>query len=478
MFSSTSGRQERRVLAERFHIHTIITCHQPRNFNLSQNTNISESIVVARRHKGPKPPTRFVHLDMLPSNESEVEDLHRCLLDCPQGQISNGWGEVSYWPSDRMEDGDWTPAIWRSPELAKAVARFASQESGLRPLASCADVSINLTSPELIVKFQSAECDTPGSFPIMKSRGAGGQSCIRGIPDEHRISKYRDERTASGSGGAYAEVPRILEKAGHLLLTDGQRNSTARLTAIASRDKYVGVGWMPVTGVAPMEAKAVAVFFNSTVGRVQVMSNASRTLEFPMYRPAAMGLVHVPDFKENSTCRMLADCWERTKDMVVPQFRDGECEVRRLWDEAVADAMGWDLKELDRLRLLLHNEPHVRGLGVNEYDDEPEEDYILGLPDQEAFEKLADEWEHARPRGTDIEQMTKHPIYQRIIAMGEPAVPWLLQRLVEKPDHWFVALNAITGARPVPAESRGRIKDMAKAWLEWGRREGYDIGNS
>ena len=59
--------------------------------------------------------------------------------------------------------------------------------------------------------------------------------------------------------------------------------------------------------------------------------------------------------------------------MEVPQFRDGECEVRRLWDDAVAEAMAWDAGELARLRRLLHNEPHVRGLGYNQYADEPEE---------------------------------------------------------------------------------------------------------
>ena len=100
-----------------------------------------------------------------------------------------------------------------------------------------------------------------------------------------------------------------------------------------------------------------------------------------------------------------------------------------------------------------------------------------GARPSRAFERLADEWERDRPRGIDIEQMTKHPAYQRIIAMGEPAVPWLLQRLAEKPDHWFVALNAITGARPVPPESRGRIKEMTQAWLDWGRQQGYDLGN-
>jgi len=94
-------------------------------------------------------------------------------------------------------------------------------------------------------------------------------------------------------------------------------------------------------------------------------------------------------------------------------------------------------------------------------------------PDRETFERLADEWVRDRPRGVDIAQMTKHPAYQRIIAMGEPAVPWLLNRLATKPDHWFVALSAITGAKPVPLESRGRVKEMARAWLDWGNQQGY-----
>ena len=96
-------------------------------------------------------------------------------------------------------------------------------------------------------------------------------------------------------------------------------------------------------------------------------------------------------------------------------------------------------------------------------------------PSQAAFERLADEWERERPRGVDVAEMTAHPAYQSIIAMGEAAVSWILERLAAKPDHWFVALNAITGAAPVPPESRGRVKEMAAAWLEWGRQQGYGV---
>ena len=86
--SATSGLNERQVLAQRFHIHTVVTCHQPRNINMSQNTNINESIVVMCRHSGdPRPPTRFVHLDRMPIDESEVEEMHKCLRECPTGQI-------------------------------------------------------------------------------------------------------------------------------------------------------------------------------------------------------------------------------------------------------------------------------------------------------------------------------------------------------------------------------------------------------
>ena len=367
-----SGLHERRILAQRYHIHTVLTCHQPRQINLSQNTNINESIVVAKRHDGPKPPTRFIQLDRMPSDEAQVQDLHHCLLECEDGQLDNGWGEISYWPAGRMAAGDWTAAAWRSPELAEVAANYADHPD-LRPIAALPALSVNLTGPELIGSFESSEAGVPGSFPILKSKGADAQMSIRSTPDEWWIPKQRDEQEYQRNGGTYPKADQILRKSGFLLVTDGQRANTARLTATADGAKYVGAGWMPVTGLSSDEAKAVAAFINSTPGRLQLMCNAGRTLEFPMYRPAGVGNVRIPDIKDERKRRILAGCWERTKDMVVPQFRDGECEVRALWDEAVAEAMGWDPQELARQRGLLHNEPHVRGLGYNQYADEPEE---------------------------------------------------------------------------------------------------------
>ena len=382
----TSGIHERKILARRFHIHTVLTCHQPGQTNLSQNTNINESIIIAKRHRGTRPPTRFINLDRMPTDPDEIEDLHQRLLECPIGQLANGWGEVSHWPSDLMEQGDWSSAIWRSSELAEASARYASHENLLSMKQS--GVSTHQTGRELTDSHKEGTSGDSRSLPILASSGMEGQASIKPNPDEYWITKNPDEKRRQANGGTYPESDKILSKAGYLLVPFRQDNSTARLTAVASNERFVGTGWMPAPGPSPEESKAIAVFMNSTAGRIQLMRNTGMKLTYPTYPPAAYANIRIPDIKDARIRDILVDCWERTKDTEVPQFRDGECEVRRLWDEAVAEAMGWDADELARLRNLLHNEPHVRGLGYNQYADEIEgiEETKVDDPDSEVAE--------------------------------------------------------------------------------------------
>jgi hypothetical protein len=66
-----------------------------------------------------------------------------------------------------------------------------------------------------------------------------------------------------------------------------------------------------------------------------------------------------------------------------------------------------------------------------------------------------------------------NPNYQKIIGMGEKAVPFLLRELEHRPEHLFWALKAITGADPVQPHQRGRVREMAQAWLEWAAKNRY-----
>jgi len=351
-----SGVTERRVLADRFHVHTVLTCHQPNNINLSQNTNINESIIILKRHSnGPKPSTRIINLDRLPIDNTEVEALFGgiSVIAGGVGSIGSGWGEVSQWPAQRIAEGDWSAAIWRSPVLAEAAADFAERRT-LRHIGD-SGMSCRLTRPSLAVSHRRSTVGADGVFPILKSKGADGQKHIEAIPDEHWAHK---EDPANS---------RILEKAAHLLVTVGQDTSTGRLTAVASDRKYVGFGWMPVLGVNRDSAKAVAVFLNSTVGRLLLMRNPGKKLAFPSYGPAIINALPIPNLIDSRIRNTLVRCWHETRGVTVPQYRDSECEVRLSWDEAVCDALGWDIAEVTALRKLLHDEPHVSGLGYGQY---------------------------------------------------------------------------------------------------------------
>ena len=368
--TAPSAQRERVELARRFHIHTVLTSHQPSDVNMSQKTITNQSIIVMQRHSGFKLPTRFINLDRMPADEDEVEDFHQCLLGCGQGSIANGWGEVSHWPAERIEAGDWTPVIWRSSKLAQAAADYYYDDRNLLFVKEELNLLAKETGRFVRDSFEPAKPSTPGSFPILKSSSAEAQKFIRSIPDEHWIPKKRDEKILDLNEGTYPKVEKILQKAGHLLITAKQRIGTGCLIAVASDEKYVGNSWIPVTGLSSKEAKAVAVFINSTIGRLQLMRTPGETLGFPSYSMAEVNKLRIPNIKDERICNLLADCWERTKDEVVPQFRDGECEVRRRWDEAVAEAMGWDAEELKRLRLLLYQEPSICSLGYNQYPDE------------------------------------------------------------------------------------------------------------
>ncbi|MCY3821317.1 MAG: DEAD/DEAH box helicase family protein [Gammaproteobacteria bacterium] len=459
VLTTPSAQRERLELARRYHVHTVLTSHQPGNINLSQHTAINESIVVMRRHNGDKPPTRFIILDRLPVDDGEVADFHRCLEGCREGLIAEGWGEVFRWPAERVEAGDWTPAIWRSPELAQAAYDFANLED----MQAIVRDDIYQAGRRVIEFCTGAGQTDKDAFALLRSKGADGQTRITAIPDGY--CKPQDPDSKKCMRG----VNNLKNRAGFLLITFGQDNSTARLTAVASDIKYVGLGWMPVTGYSPEESKAVAVFLNSTPGRLQLMRNAGRKIAFPTYPPAVYANIRIPNIKDDRILQILSGCWERTKDMVVPQFRDGECEVRRLWDEAVAEAMGWDSAELTRLRLLLHREPHVRGLGYGQYADEVEVDPA----DRQRFTKLADQWELETVFLSHSDRAAEHPAHMEIIGMGEPVVPLILERMREERGHWFFALRAITGADPVDPADRGKIAVMQDSWLEWGEVSGY-----
>ena len=91
---------------------------------------------------------------------------------------------------------------------------------------------------------------------------------------------------------------------------------------------------------------------------------------------------------------------------------------------------------------------------------------------KEEFETLARRWRKETALISSVDDLCTHDAYQAIIGIGPPAVPLILRELELEPGHWFVALRAITGLMVDGEAPPGNVGAMARAWTDWGRRNG------
>ncbi len=91
----------------------------------------------------------------------------------------------------------------------------------------------------------------------------------------------------------------------------------------------------------------------------------------------------------------------------------------------------------------------------------------------ECFRRLSSAWHRDTVYLSSMDDAASHPAYQEIARLGSEVVPLLLRHLEENHTHWFAALEAITGAQPVPAAAAGNIPAIVEAWLRWAKANGY-----
>lgn len=89
------------------------------------------------------------------------------------------------------------------------------------------------------------------------------------------------------------------------------------------------------------------------------------------------------------------------------------------------------------------------------------------------FQDLVFTWKSDTRFYSALPQIVMHPAYLEIIGMGSAAIPLILRELKKKPGHWDLALSAITGDNPIQPDQRGKMAEIAKAWLRWGEEKGY-----
>ena len=128
---------------------------------------------------------------------------------------------------------------------------------------------------------------------------------------------------------------------------------------------------------------------------------------------------------------------------------------------------------MEKVQQLHDDNREARGLGYGQYADATEEDHEAWTAEEELFLQLLSEWRKDTAFQSSPRVITSHSAYQKIIDIGEPALPFIFEDMRENGGWWYPALRAITGDNPVPREARGNRKLNDEAWLRWGQDNGY-----
>ena len=343
-----SGLAERKFLAERFHVETVVTSHDPRRPNFSENTAIHESLLVCRRggsrsEGGDRRSTRFISLRVMPSNTAEAIEV----VEAIEADDAGKWNTVYDQPEVRIREGDWRPCQFLDPVLVDAAMQL-EKEDGLVPLG------------ERYLLGPAGQRIRDAFSPVDDGEGSDGYRVFWGRSKDLRITMEAvPEQVVVEKKPALAARYRM--QAGHVLLAAKFNTQSGRLLSVLSNTPTVGSMWVPIQDktISLSEAKALCAWYNSTLGALGFLMRRGSTLSNPSFSQAELSTLPIPDFKATSPT-ILAEAYERTRHIPVKPWKNAvDDEVRKCLDQAAARTTGIDIEAIRDWKARVCREPTI-----------------------------------------------------------------------------------------------------------------------
>ena len=352
--SGASGEPERRFLAERFHIERVVTSHDPKRVNFSENTGIHESLLICRRRDRSvrtAPPTEFVSLRRMPATAREALDAADAIA-----AGNETWGSRTFWSADRVEAGDWTPVQWYDGSLAEAV-RQVEDSPGLEPLS--ARHAVGPAGQRIQDAFRRCDPLAPGAVPGFHSASSQVRRTMSGHNDVWYAAKLEKTRLAE----------KYLARRSQLLLPMRFRTTNGRLTAVWTPTPSFG-WWVPVEISDERTGTALAAWCNSTPVRLMLMNRRARTLTYPVWQLEHLREIRIPKPDSPAWDALATAYTEACQLELLPMRQAEECQARRVIDQAAMLALDADDALLAAWRQKLSREPTVSNEPANKTGDD------------------------------------------------------------------------------------------------------------
>ena len=276
----------RKFLTERFHIEVVITSHDSARTNFSENTDLSELLLVARKLGGDERPGNiaYVALRRNPTSIHESLDvsarISRALRDCRNRRrsvlvrsASAVVAEVTTLPSPKGS-ANWTNAIFAQGILANVFAHLEQCGDLILPNRSTG-YPVPMTQLEQLGSIGYDVRDITDAFEVLPDDSEWtpypafwNHNAERVLQISQRPNSYLVPRSAAIEGRRLKSATAVWSKSGRILLVSRLWPVTHKVLATGFETKMLGNTWWAFDdgALSLRQRKALLLWFNSTLG--------------------------------------------------------------------------------------------------------------------------------------------------------------------------------------------------------------------
>ncbi|MCY4612492.1 MAG: N-6 DNA methylase [Nitrospira sp.] len=354
--TNASGKDERKLLTDpnRFHLELVVTSHDNRRIYFSENTDIHESLIVARRPtpETERKPTAFVSLAENPASAGEAHFLAKAIrqtLDGDNSLLAN-YGTIAWRSLEQLRDRPWNAACFYDQSLADAYDVLL-ENPALTPIDNLA--SVEPEGRRIRDAFTKAEKRQHPDMRALWEHKSARQTRMRTGPDAFLVSK-KDKHD-------YAK--HLWQKRSNLLLANRMRLNLTQTPAVFSDEPVLGSAFVPVSPVSNNRedlCKAWCVWLNSTFGIISFLNTRQKNLTYPHFSLDGLRSLPVPHPSHCDIAVLVAIYDQCADDALQPLPQIHSDPVRHILDEAVLKAVpGLPGNDVARWRQSIALEPSV-----------------------------------------------------------------------------------------------------------------------